>query len=82
MEVSRHSNPVQFSMLSQIYLSHRSGKTNGLLRRSLNVALLDRRGLVGVYVLDFIARLIIYGVTAPHTITNDSNASAGSGFWS
>lgn len=33
-------------------------------------------------VLDFIAGLIVYGVTAPHAITHDSNASAGSGFWS
>jgi hypothetical protein len=53
-----------------------------LLRRSLNVAFLDRGGLVGMDVLDFIAGLIVYGVTAPHAITHDSNASAGSGFWS
>ena len=69
-------------MLSQIYIYRRSQRTNMLLRRSLNVALLDRGGLVGVDVLDFIARLIVYGVTAPHAITDDSNTSAGSGFWS
>ena len=52
------SNSTQFSMRSQ-YTSPSTGKINGLLRRSLDIALLDTGALVGVHVLDFIPRLVI-----------------------
>lgn len=66
-------------MLSQ-YTSPTTGvETNGLIRRSLNVTLLDVGALVGVHVLDFIARLVICRATASLHFTNDSDAFAGSG---
>ena len=45
-------------MLSQ-YTSPSTRKINGLLRRSLDIALLDTGALVGVQVLDFIAWLVV-----------------------
>ena len=45
-------------MLSQ-YTSPGTGNINGLLRRSLDIALLDIGALVGVHVLDFISWLVV-----------------------
>lgn len=53
---------------------------NLLLRRSLNTTLFDRGALVGVHVLDFVARLIVRGrATTCHRFTNDSDACVGLG---